>query len=433
MGGQAASDADVVRALRDAAPYVVSHRGKTVTVAVPGGMLVAEQLPAFFDDVNLLGKVAGIRFAVAFDAVFQAGLLAEERGVRAGGIGPGRTAVSEGALDCLRDAAHGLRGEIELVLSSGASGIGGIGTVTGAPAPARKAGVAEGTDLGLMGVPKEMDREEAEAMLGTGKAVLLPPLGAGVDGEALHLDAREVALAFACACRSDKLVVIADGDEAAELDFREMTSAEARERLEAGGFTERAAALVKASLAAIDAGVERVHVLDGSIEGGLLLELLSPDGVAAMVSRDPFDAVRDASLSDICSIAELIAPGVASGALLPRSVQEIAGKVGSFAVVSRDDALIACACLERHGDSAEFGCLAVRPDYANNAYGNLLLDFFEDKARRGGIGRMLVVTTQAADWFRERGYAAGDPSFLPQARREGVEARSAAVLEKRLS
>lgn len=433
MGGQAASDAEVVRALRDAAPYVVSHRGRTVTVAVPGGMLGAEQLPAFFDDVNLLGKVAGIRFAVAFDAVSQAALLARERGVRADGIVPGRTAVSEEALACLRDAAIALRGEIELVLSSGASGIGGIGTVTGAPAAARKAGVAGGTDLGLMGVPKEMDREGAEAMLGTGKAVLLPPLGAGVDGEVLHLDSREVALAFACACRSDKLVFIADGAEAAELDFREMTSAEARERLAAGGFPERAAALVEMSLAAVDAGVERAHVLDGSIEGGLLLELLSPDGVAAMVSRDPFDAVRDAGLSDISSIAELIAPGVASGALLPRGIQEIAEKVGHFAVVSRDDALIACACLEPHGDAAEFGCLAVRPDYANNAYGNLLLDFFEDKARRGGARRMIVVTTQAADWFRERGYEGGDPSSLPKDRREGVAARNAAVLEKRLS
>ena len=432
--GNAEADASpgIVRALRDAAPYIVAHQGRTVILSVPGRILGSDGLPSFLDDVSLLGQVAGIRFAVAFDVMPQAAAIASAQGVAATALRRGRVAVGEQLLACLRQALREVREELEMILASGMHGMDGLGTVTGPPMPSHKAGVVDGTDLGFMGVPKPLSKADTDSLLKTGKIVLLPPLGSGLGGETLHLDSREVALAFAIASKSDKLVFLADEDEVSSLDFRELTLDKARERLNSGGFHDPAAALVGMGLDAMDKGVGRVHFIGADIHAGLLLELLTPDGVASMLSRDPFDAVRPATRSDVISIAELIAPGIASGAVLPRSVQELSDTIESFAVVARDDALIACASVDVSEGSAEFGCLAVRPEYANQAYGQLLLDFFEAKSKKAGAKRMIVVTTQATDWFRERGYRPGDLASLPPARAVSAKARSAIVLEKKL-
>ena len=421
------SNWDIARALRDAAPYIVMHKGKTMVLVIPGHVLCSDTLPAFLDDITLLSQVAGIRFAIAFDVLPQA------KGKDGSTLARGHVEVGVEQITNLRNAVNEVRGQMEMILGSGTPGLGGIGTVAGEPMPARKLGVVAGKDLGLMGIPKPLSQNDADSLIDSGRIVLLPPLGLGVGGKILHLDSRNVALAFAIASKSEKLVVFVDVDEAASLEFREMTTAEAKKKLDAGDFDAKAGSLVSLGLEATARGVGRVHFIDSKIEGGLLLELLSADGVAAMLSKDPFDAVRVANPSDINAIADLIAPATASGALAPRTVQDIAETIDSFAVVARDDVLIACASLSVEGDSAEFGCLAVRPDYANLAYGQLLLDYFEKKARHAGVKKLLVVTTQASDWFLERGFSPVEPNTLPRQRQQAVLARSALVLAKPVS
>lgn len=427
MSTQVTGRDEVVRALRDAAPYTLAHQGRTAVVVAPFGPAGTGGSESLLGDLVLLTRVAGIRFALAYDV----------RGRVLGGdtLAPGRIPVDGEALARLREAAAAAREEIESVLSDGMPGLTGMGTVAGPMPSARKVGFSDGDDLGLMGTPKPFKNEDAASMLETGKAVLLPPLGRGPGGDTLHLDAREVALSFAAACKVDKLIVMVDAAEMDALAFRELTVDQAREALGDGGFGA-AKPIVELGIDALDRGVGRVHFIDGAVQGGLLLELMSPDGVAAMLSKDPFDAVRMATPADVSSVAELIAPGVSSGALAPRTRQDLADTIGNFAVVARDDALIACASMERHGDSAEFGCLAVRADYANQAYGQLLLDFFEARGRKEGVTRMLVVTTAAADWFTERGYESCDVGLLPPRRRErvleGKGERSAFALSKEL-
>lgn len=59
---------------------------------------------------------------------------------------------------------------------------------------------------------------------------------------------------------------------------------------------------VVSAVVACKNGVKRTHIVDARIDGGLLLELYSRDGVGSMISTDFYEGIRAARTSDLDSI-----------------------------------------------------------------------------------------------------------------------------------
>lgn len=110
-----------------------------------------------------------------------------------------------------------------------------------------------------------------------------------------------------------------------------------------------------AAVAATTRGVKRSHLVDARIDGGLLLELYSRDGVGTMVSADFYEGIRGATHLDIEGIATLLEPLERSGTTRRRSREQLEDAVsrGEFTVVERDAALLACAALVDVGSSPD--------------------------------------------------------------------------------
>nr|XP_007155820.1 hypothetical protein PHAVU_003G234400g [Phaseolus vulgaris]ESW27814.1 hypothetical protein PHAVU_003G234400g [Phaseolus vulgaris] len=70
-------------------------------------------------------------------------------------------------------------------------------------------------------------------------------------------------------------------------------------------------------------GVQRVHLLDGTISGVLLLELFKRDGMGTMVASDLYEGTRMAQVTDISGIKQLIQPLQESGILVMRTDEEV--------------------------------------------------------------------------------------------------------------
>ncbi|XP_039012492.1 probable amino-acid acetyltransferase NAGS2, chloroplastic isoform X3 [Hibiscus syriacus] len=70
-------------------------------------------------------------------------------------------------------------------------------------------------------------------------------------------------------------------------------------------------------------GVQRVHLLDGTIGGVLLLELFKRDGMGTMVASDLYEGARMAMVTDLAGIKQIIQPLEESGTLVRRSDEEI--------------------------------------------------------------------------------------------------------------
>lgn len=166
-------------------------------------------------------------------------------------------------------------------------------------------------------------------------------------------------------------------------------------------------------------GVPRSYVLDSLVEGALLLELYTPDGIGCMVSRDLYEGIRNARPSDLKGIQRLLAPLEESGELKPRAEDDLACELPRFVVMQRDQEIIACGSLGLFHKTkmAEIAALVVHPSSRGEGRGDALLQYLEQRALREGMSRIFLLTTRTAEWFIQRGFshqgAAQSSHWLP--------------------
>ncbi|XP_074570632.1 putative amino-acid acetyltransferase NAGS2, chloroplastic [Curcuma longa] len=169
-------------------------------------------------------------------------------------------------------------------------------------------------------------------------------------------------------------------------------------------------------------GVQRVHLIDGTLGGALLLELFSRDGVGTMVASDVYEGTRMATNEDLPGIKLLLQPMVESGSLIQRTDEELLSSLGSFVIMERDGSIIACAALFPFFEDkcGEVAAMAVSPECRGHGQGDKLLDYIEKKASSLGLERLFLLTTRAADWFVRRGFYECSIESIPSERRKRI-------------
>eukprot|EP00798_Chlamydomonas_sp_ICE-L_P014642 gene14642-20678_t len=174
-------------------------------------------------------------------------------------------------------------------------------------------------------------------------------------------------------------------------------------------------------------GVKRTHLISAQVDGSLLLELYSRDGVGTMISADFYEGIRRALPSDLDSVLALLAPLERAEVLVKRSRDEVAQMLPDFIVVERENKVLACALIVPLGDAAdgvavaELGAFCVDPAFRGSGRGDSMLDYVEQEARQMGIRRLVLLTTRTADWFEQRDFGWSGPAYasilLPERRR----------------
>ncbi|XP_026393376.1 probable amino-acid acetyltransferase NAGS2, chloroplastic [Papaver somniferum] len=169
-------------------------------------------------------------------------------------------------------------------------------------------------------------------------------------------------------------------------------------------------------------GVQRVHLIDGTNGGALLLELFKRDGVGTMVASDVYEGTRMAMKMDLPGIIQLLKPLVKAGTLIERTEDQLQEALDSFIVVERDGSIIACAALfpffkEKCGEVA---AIAVSPECRGHGQGDKLLDYVEKKAASLGLEKLFLLTTRTADWFVRRGFSECSIGAIPETRRKVI-------------
>ncbi|KAL5755099.1 hypothetical protein ACOSP7_023319 [Xanthoceras sorbifolium] len=169
-------------------------------------------------------------------------------------------------------------------------------------------------------------------------------------------------------------------------------------------------------------GVQRVHLLDGTIGGVLLLELFKRDGMGTMVASDLYEGTRMARVTDLSGIRQIIKPLEDSGTLIRRTDEELLKALDSFYVMEREGQIIACAALFPFFEDkcGEVAAIAVSPDCRGQGQGDKLLDYIEKKASSLGLEMLFLLTTRTADWFKSRGFRECSIEMLPDERRKRI-------------
>jgi amino-acid N-acetyltransferase len=201
--------------------------------------------------------------------------------------------------------------------------------------------------------------------------------------------------------------------------LRELTVSEAESALRTrADLPEDARLYLPAAIKACRAAVPRVHLLSRHVDGAILLELFTHDGVGTLVARDPLERLREAGIEDVGGVLGLSEPLEADGTLVKRSRELLEMEIGRFILLEHDKVIVGCAALYPFATerAAELACLAVHPEYRNAGAGDHLLRHIEGKARQAGVERLFVLTTRAGHWFIERGFEQRDVSALPEQR-----------------
>ncbi|MCG5527522.1 amino-acid N-acetyltransferase [Halorhodospira sp. 9621] len=412
---------------RHAAPYINAHRGRTFVVAFPGAAVEGPRIDGLVHDLAVLASL-GVRLVLVPGARPQV-----EQRLRRRGLEPRYAQGSTGlritdgdALECVRDAIGEVRTRLEARLSTGVatSPMAGLRlrVASGNVITARPVGVRDGIDHLYTGEVRRVDAEALRRRLDDGDVALVSPLGYSPTGEAFNLSAESVARAVGEALAADKLIHLTRHAPLRDADgapVRELTPREARARLDAGGLADDARRLLHSAHQACLGGVGRVHLLDRTQDGALLLELFTRDGVGTLIAPEPFESLRTAGLDDIPGILGLIRPLEESGALVYRPQELLEEQISAFTVAERDGAVVATGALLPWPaeDAGEIACLAVDPDYRGAGRADALVRRLEQQARGHGLHRLFVLTTRAEHWFRERGFEPAAPEALPATRR----------------
>lgn len=413
-------DSAFVGWFRAAGPYINAHRGRICVLCFGGEAVAAEDFDALIHDIALLHSL-GLKLVLVHGARPQIEQRLEQAGVELRYVN-GLRITESAALSFIKEAIGQVRIRIEarLSMSLASSPMHGarLRVASGNFVTARPLGVRDGVDYGYTGEVRRIDSVAIRSWLDSGSLVLLSPLGYSPTGEVFNIAAEEVAASVAAALRADKLLLLYEDDDLVAPDgalVRELGLTEAARLEAASGLPETVHRHLALGLRACRAGVRRVHLLRRRLDGALLLELYTRDGIGTMLNADSYEGLRQATIDDVGGILALIQPLEDAGILVRRSRELLEIEIERFQILERDGAIIGCAALYPFAEErvGELACLAVADDYRNGGRADVLLRRIEQLARCQGLERLFVLTTRTAHWFQERGFRPAVVGELP--------------------
>jgi len=411
---------------RGSSPYIHAHRGRTFVICL-GGEAVADGCFAnLIHDLALLHGL-GIRLVLVHGARPQIEERLKARGVEMQVL-HGLRVTDDAALACVKEAAGAVRVEIEALLSMGTANSPMAGArlraASGNFVTAKPIGVRNGIDYSHTGEVRRVDAEGIRQRLDSGAITIIPPIGYSPTGEVFNLSAADLAASVAIALGADKLISLVEGKGLTDSRKRLITNTTPRE---VDGLLARRKSLpedltqhLEAAVSACRSGVKRIHLLNRQLDGALLKELFTRDGVGTLITAEPYEETRTARIDDVGGLLGLIEPLESQGILVRRSRELLENEIDHFTLMERDGMAVACAALYPYPDEAmaELACVVVHPDYRDGGRGDRLLMQMEQLALQQGIGKLFLLTTQTAHWFLERGFEPAELNALPMQRRQ---------------
>jgi len=297
---------------------------------------------------------------------------------------------------------------------------------------ARGIGVIDGIDYQSAGLVESVRVDSVRKVMDDGVVPIFPCIGWSSVGTPYNISSNELAVVVATSVAAEKLIFltaqegfaaeafavpetipVAPGGRLANFSLPDLDAFFA-----ANPGREADLELLQRARRACAGGVERVHILDGRVEGVILKETFSNLGSGTMVYSNRYGGIRAMTMNDISDVLRLMRPFVDRGILLPRTESHLEGTLQDFIVFEVDDSVHACAALHEFPEKVgEIAGIAVDEHFLHLGVGPKLVEFLCERAQRRGLSSVFALTTQTADWFQKLGFIESDPTALPEKKR----------------
>ncbi|MFT5206329.1 MAG: acetylglutamate kinase [Candidatus Omnitrophota bacterium] len=149
----------------------------------------------------------------------------------------------------------------------------------------------DGVDIGYVGDVNKVNVEILQKMVTSDIIPVISPIGIGIDGFAYNVNADTAAAEIARALKALKFVLLTDVDgirsdaSKPETKISHLLVTEAEGLIADGTITAGMIPKVRACLRAMDRGVKKAHIINGTTPHALLLEIFTEQGIGTEIVR----------------------------------------------------------------------------------------------------------------------------------------------------
>lgn len=282
------------RILTQALPWVKGLAGKTVVIKYGGAAMVDEALRASVMEDIMLMKLVGVNPIVVHGGGKDISALVEKLGLPV----EFRNGLRVTTPEVMRVVSMVLSGKVneELVLALNAHGNLAVG-LSGVDGSMVHCDIPD-PEVGLVGEVRKIDTDLIDNLMSAGYIPVIASVGIGPQGQAVNVNADTFASALAQTCKASKVVFLTDVDGLYR-DFSDKTSLisrltlqDAKRLMGDGSLSKGMIPKVKACVDALEGGVQRAHMLNGTTPHALVLELFTDTGVGTMITQSQDDLYR---------------------------------------------------------------------------------------------------------------------------------------------
>lgn len=280
--------------LLEALPYIRNFYGQTVVIKYGGHAMVDEQLQESFALNIILLKYIGINPVIVHGGGPQIGRMLKLLNIESQ-FKQGLRVTDDATMDVVEMVLVGKvnKNIVNLINLKGGSAV-GLSGKDGRLITARKLEMVleradappEIIDLGKVGEVTGINTQLITTLLGQGFIPVIAPVGVDDEGETYNINADTVAGAVAAALGAKRLVLLTDVSGVLDKDKTLISSLDIKEASQAmadgvlvGGMIPK----VSCCMEAVDAGVEKAHILDGRVENCIILELFTRSGIGTEI------------------------------------------------------------------------------------------------------------------------------------------------------
>ncbi|HEY3317319.1 MAG TPA: acetylglutamate kinase [Coriobacteriia bacterium] len=276
------------RTLTEALPYIKRTWGKTVVIKYGGAAMTDPALRDMVASDVVLMKLVGINPVIVHGGGPEITGYMERLGMPVRFV-DGLRVTDDAAMEVVKMVLVGKVNK-ELVAAINMHGRLAVGIAGDDGSLISAAQVS--AELGRVGEVRAIDTTVVDNLIDDGFIPVIASVGAGDGGGSYNINADAVAVAMASALGSEKVIFLTDVDGVYR-DFADKGSLisalslpEAHGMVASGELGAGMIPKVQACIDALEAGVERAHILNGTVPHALLLEVYTDAGVGTMITRD---------------------------------------------------------------------------------------------------------------------------------------------------
>ena len=277
--------------LAEALPYIQRFHDKTIIVKYGGNAMTEPALKAGFARDVVMLKLVGMNPVIVHGGGPQIGDLLKKMGIRSE-FRQGMRVTDEHVMNVVEMVLGELNQEIVgLINQHGGKAVGLTGQ-DGAFIHARKMLLKSETnhdetvDIGFVGEIERIDPEIIQLLDSRDFIPVVAPIGVGDEGEAYNINADLVAGDIAAALNAEKLIHLTDVKGILDMERRlvsTLTRKDAERLIKEGVIEGGMLPKVESSLRALEGGSAKAHIIDGSQEHAILLELFTREGIGTEI------------------------------------------------------------------------------------------------------------------------------------------------------